>query len=62
MSNGILPTLLVLTIIRKVPHNVLVDAVKGESLFRTATNRHHNQSVVAVRRLLLGLFVLIFGL
>lgn len=48
VTNGILPALLVLFVIREVFHYVLVDAVQGEPLLGTAANGHHDESVVAV--------------
>lgn len=62
VPDRILPALLVLPVIGEVPHDVLVDPVQREPLFRAVPDRHHDQGVVAVGRFLPGLFltVLVF--
>lgn len=59
VSNGILPTLFVLPIVRKVPHDVLVDAIEGESFLGAVSDRHHYKSVIAVGRFVVGFLLLI---
>lgn len=61
MANRILPALLVLLVVREVLHDVLVNAVQRESFLRTATNGHHNESIVAVSGFL-ALFLVIVHL
>lgn len=58
VSDGILPTLFVVLVVRKMAHYVLVDSVQSEPFLRTLTDRHHNESVVTVRRLL-ALFLIV---
>ncbi len=52
VSNGILPSLLIVPVVRKVLHDVLIDPVEGEAFLGTLSNGHHDESVVGVRRLL----------
>jgi len=51
----VLPTLLVLAVIRKVANDELVDAVERQTLVGAAADRHHDHGVVAVRRLFSGM-------
>lgn len=50
VSDGVLPALLVLPVVREVFHDELVDAVQGEPFLRALPNRHHDQCVVTKRR------------
>lgn len=52
MADRVLPTLLVLAVVREVLHDKLIDTVQGEALLRALTDRHHYQRVVTVRGLL----------
>ena len=52
MSDGVLPALFVVAVIGEVPHDELVDAVESEALLRRRSDRHHDQRVVRIRRLL----------
>jgi len=52
VSDGVLPALFVLAIVREVANDELVDAVERQSFVRAAADRHHDHGVVAVRRLL----------
>ena len=45
MSDGILPSLGVFSIIRVVFHDEFVDVIQTRAFFRASTNRHHNQRV-----------------
>lgn len=60
VSDRVLPALFVLTVVREVPHDVLVDAVESQPLLGTLSDGHHDQRVVAVRRLLVLLLLLGF--
>lgn len=58
VSDGVLPALLVVAVVRKVLHDELVDAVQSELLLRAAADRHHDERVVAEGRFLeLGLLL-----
>ncbi len=62
VSNGILPSLLIVSIVRKVLHDVLIDSVKGESFLGTLTNGHHDEGVIGIRRFfVLALLSLVLG-
>lgn len=50
VADRILPALLVITVVGKVLHDELVDAVKGESFFGRLPDGHHDERVVAVGR------------
>ena len=52
VSDRVLPALLVLAVVREVTDDELVNAVERQTLVRAAADRHHDHSVVAVRRLL----------
>ena len=47
----VLPALLVLAVVGKVGHDKLVDAVERELLVGAVADGHHDERVVAVRRL-----------
>lgn len=57
MSDGVLPSLLVVLVIREMTHYVLVNTVQGKPLLRALANGHHDQRVVAVRGFLAFLLV-----
>lgn len=52
VSNGVLPALLVLAIVREVADDELVDAVQRQPLLWAAANCHHDHRVVTVGGLL----------
>lgn len=56
MSDGILPALLVLSVVWEVLQNIVVYAAQCELPLGTGTNRHHDQSVVRKWRFLLLIF------
>ena len=58
MSDGVLPALTVVLVVRKVLGDVLVDPVQGQPLLRAVLDGHHDHGVVAVRRLFV-LFLLL---
>lgn len=58
VSDGVLPSLFVLAVVREVPHDVLVDAVESQPLLGALADGHHDQRVVAVGRLLVLLLLL----
>lgn len=58
VPDGILPALLIFSVIREVFHDVVIDTTEGQLPFWTRPDGHHYQSVVGKRRLLvLGLLV-----
>lgn len=59
VSNRILPALLVLLVVRKVFHDILVDAVKRESFLGTAADGHHDEGIVAVSGFLVLFLVVV---
>lgn len=61
VPDGVLPALLVVLVVGKVAHDILVDSVESEPLLGTLTNGHHNEGIVAVRRLL-GLLLVLLAL
>lgn len=61
VADGVLPALLVLSIVGKVLHDKFVYTVQCEALLRALTDRHHYEGVVTVRRLLI-LFLIAVGL
>lgn len=63
VPDGVLPALLVLPVIREVLHDELVDAVEREPLLGTLSDGHHDERVVAERRLVefLSLFARLLG-
>ena len=58
VPDGVLPALLVVLVVRKMTHDVLVDAVQGQPLLRALPNGHHDERVVTVRRFL-ALFLVV---
>lgn len=46
VANRVLPSLLVLSVIRKVLHDVLVNAVERQSFLGTLSDGQHDESVV----------------
>lgn len=58
MSDGILPALLVLSVVGEVLQNIVVDAAQCELPLGAGTNGHHDQRVVRKWRFLR--FLLIF--
>lgn len=46
VTNRVLPSLFIFSIIWKMLHYVLIDAVKSKSLFGTVSNCHHDKGVV----------------
>lgn len=50
VSDGVLPALLVLPVVREVLHDELVDAVERQPLLWALPDGHHDQRVVAERR------------
>lgn len=50
MSNGVLPALFVVAIVRKLVHNILVDTVQSDLFVGSITNGHRDQRNVRVRR------------
>ena len=59
VADGILPSLFVVTIVREILHDELVDAVECETLFSAATDGHHDERVVGEWRFLVLLALLI---
>lgn len=59
MPDGILPTLFVLPIVRKIPHDILVDAIECQSFLGAVSDRHHYECVIAVGRFIVGFLLLI---
>lgn len=57
VADRVLPALLVLAVVWEVLHDEFVYTVEGKALFRALTDRHHDESVVAIRRFLI-LFLL----
>lgn len=57
VPDRVLPSLLVVLVIREMAHYVLVDTVQGESFLRALANGHHDQRVVTVRGFLAFLLV-----
>ena len=58
VPNGILPALLVLTIVREVLHDVVIDATQCQLPLWAGAYSHHNQGIVGERRfLVLGLLL-----
>lgn len=51
VSDGVLPTLFVFSVVGEMPHDELVNSVQSQSLRRTVAYGHHYHGVVAVRRL-----------
>lgn len=64
VSDRVLPALSVFPVVREVGHDVFIYAVQCESFLGTVPYRHHDESVVAVRWLLVFLFavVVVLGL
>lgn len=62
VTDRVLPALLVLTVIREVLHDVLIDAVECQSFLGTLSNRQHDESIVRITRLLIGLLSVTFFL
>ena len=52
MSDGVLPALLVVAVVREVADDEFVDSVQSQSFVGAAADSHHDHSVVAVWRLL----------
>lgn len=52
MSDGVLPSLSVLLIVREALHDEPIDSVQGHFAIGRASDRHRNQSDVRVGRLL----------
>lgn len=61
VSDGVLPALPVLPVVRKVGHDVLVDTVEREPLLGAVADGHHDEGVVAVRGLLMFLILLVIA-
>ena len=58
VSNGVLPSLFVLPVVREVLHDVVVDPTQRELSLLAGPDSHHNQGIVGEGRLLvLGLLV-----
>lgn len=64
VPDGVLPALPVLSVVREVGHDVLVDAVQREPLLGAVPDGHHDERVVAVGGflVLLVLLVIVLGL
>lgn len=60
VADRVLPSLLVLAIIRKVLHDVLVDAIERQSFFWTLSDRQHDQRVVRITWLFIGFLSVAF--
>ena len=58
VPDGVLPTLLVLPVVRKVLHDVVVDATQSELSLLTGSDGHHDESIVGEWRLLVFGFLL----
>ena len=52
VSDGVLPSLLVVPVIGKVLHDELIDSVQSETFLRRPSNCHHDQGIVTEWRLL----------
>ena len=57
MTYGVLPSLFVVSVVRKVLGDELVDLTQRHPLLRGAADRHHDQGVVGERRLLVLLLL-----
>lgn len=52
VADGVLPALLVLAVVGEVLHDELIDAIERQALLGTLPDGHHDERVVAERRLL----------
>lgn len=58
VPDGVLPALLVLTVVREVLHDVVIYTTQGQLSLRAGADSHHYQSIVGEWRLLvLGFFL-----
>lgn len=60
VADAVLPALLVLAVIREVLHDVFVDAVECQSFLWTLSDGQHDERVVRITRLLIGLLSISF--
>jgi hypothetical protein len=57
VADRVLPALLVLAVVWEVLHDKFVYTIEGEALLRALTDRHHDEGVVTIRRLLILLLI-----
>lgn len=53
VSNGILPSLLVVAIVREIFHDVLINSIKCQSFLRALSDGQHNEGIIRIARLLI---------
>lgn len=50
VSNGVLPSLLVVAIVREVLHDVFVDSIESQSFLGALSDGQHDEGIVRVTR------------
>lgn len=48
VSNGVLPSLLIVAVIREILHDVLVNSIESQSFFGTLSDSQHDEGVVGI--------------